>query len=135
MIAFLYPGQGSQHAGMGAAWRQHESWELVVEAGDMTGRDVGHLLLEASDDELKETRNAQLATFVLSMVAFDALSRLGIECSGHAGHSLGEYSALAASGVLDFDDAVRLVQERGEAMQAAADEHVGTMAAIITGIM
>ena len=46
MIAFLYPGQGSQHAGMGAAWRQHDSWELVVEASDATGRDVGHLLLE-----------------------------------------------------------------------------------------
>ena len=109
MIAFLYPGQGSQHAGMGAAWRQHDSWELVVEASDITGRDLGHLLLEASDDELRETRNAQLATFTLSMVAFDALSRLGIETSGHAGHSLGEYSALAASGVLDFDDAIRLV--------------------------
>ena len=54
MIAFLYPGQGSQHAGMGAAWRQHESWELVVEANEMTGRDISHLLLEASDDELVE---------------------------------------------------------------------------------
>ena len=131
MIAFLYPGQGSQHAGMGAAWRQHDSWELVVEASDATGRDVGHLLLESSDDELRETRNSQLATFVTSMVAFDAVSRLGIETSGHAGHSLGEYTALAASGVLDFYDAVRLVAERGEAMQAAADEHDGTMAAII----
>ena len=131
MIAFLYPGQGSQHAGMGAAWRQHDSWELVIEASDVTDRDVGRLLLEAGDDELRETRNAQLATFVTSMVAFDALSRLGIETSGHAGHSLGEYSALAASGVLDFGDAVRLVAERGEAMQAAADEHDGTMAAII----
>ncbi len=77
MIAFLYPGQGSQHAGMGAAWRQHDSWELVVEASDATGRDVGHLLLEAGDEELRETRNSQLATFVTSMVAFDAVSRLG----------------------------------------------------------
>jgi len=131
MIAFLYPGQGSQHAGMGAAWRQHDSWELVIEASDATGRDIGHLLLESSDDELRETRNSQLATFVTSMVAFDAVSRLGVETSGHAGHSLGEYTALAAAGVLDFYDAVRLVAERGEAMQAAADEHHGTMAAII----
>ena len=131
MIAFLYPGQGSQHAGMGAAWRQHDSWELVVEASDATGRDIGHLLLESGDDDLRETRNAQLATFVTSMVAFDAVNRLGIETGGHAGHSLGEYTALAASGVLDFYDAVRLVAERGEAMQAAADEHDGTMAAII----
>ncbi len=131
MIAFLYPGQGSQHAGMGAAWRQHDSWELVVEASDAAGRDIGHLLLESGDEELRETRNSQLATFVTSMVAFDAVSRLGVETSGHAGHSLGEYTALAASGVLDFYDAVRLVAERGEAMQAAADEHDGTMAAII----
>jgi len=116
---------------MGAPWRQHDSWELVVEASDITGRDVGNLLLEASDDELRETRNSQLATFVVSMVAFDAVSRLGIETGGHAGHSLGEYTALSASGVLDFSDAVHLVQERGEAMQAAADEHNGTMAAII----
>jgi [acyl-carrier-protein] S-malonyltransferase len=65
------------------------------------------------------------------MVAFDAVNRLGVETSGHAGHSLGEYTALAASGVIDFYDAVRLVAERGEAMQAAADEHDGTMAAII----
>ncbi len=131
MIAFLYPGQGSQHAGMGAPWRQHESWELVNEASDATGRDVGHLLLEASDDDLRQTRNSQLATFVASMVAFDAVSRLGIETSGHAGHSLGEYTALAASGVLDFTDAVRLVAERGDAMQSAADEHDGTMAAVL----
>ena len=131
MIAFLYPGQGSQHAGMGAAWRQHDSWKLVVEASDAAGRDVGHLLLESGDEELRETRNSQLATFVTSMVAFDAVNRLGVETSGHAGHSLGEYTALAASGVIDFYDAVRLVAERGEAMQAAADEHDGTMAAII----
>lgn len=131
MIAFLYPGQGSQHAGMGAAWRHHDSWELVVEASDICSRDLGHLLLEAGDDELRETRNSQLATFVMSMVAFDAVSRLGIETSCHAGHSLGEYSALAAAGVVDFADGVRLVTERGEAMQAAADEHDGTMAAII----
>jgi [acyl-carrier-protein] S-malonyltransferase len=116
---------------MGAAWRQHDSWELVVEASDAAGRDVGHLLLESGDEELRETRNSQLATFVTSMVAFDAVNRLGVETSGHAGHSLGEYTALAASGVIDFYDAVRLVAERGEAMQAAADEHDGTMAAII----
>lgn len=131
MIAFLYPGQGSQHHSMGAPWVDHESWELVAEASAASGRDVSYLLLEASDGELKETRNSQLATFILSMVIFDAVSRVGIEASGHAGHSLGEYSALAASGVVDFQDAVQLVTERGEAMQAAADEHEGTMAAII----
>ena len=131
MIVFLYPGQGSQKPGMGEAWTDHPSWELVAEASEVTDRDVDRLLLSASAEELTETRNSQLATFVMSMVAMDAVTRLGTEAAGHAGHSLGEYSALTASGVLDYRDAVALVAERGDAMQAAADEREGTMAAIL----
>lgn len=131
MIVFLYPGQGSQTPGMGQAWTDHPSWELVDEASEVAGRDVAHLLTEADADALTETRNSQLATFVLSMVEFDAITRIGIEASAHAGHSLGEYSALTAAGVLDFADAVGLVAERGDAMQAAADDRDGTMAAVI----
>ncbi|MCB0997288.1 MAG: ACP S-malonyltransferase, partial [Acidimicrobiales bacterium] len=131
MIIFTYPGQGSQKSGMGSAWVDHPSWELVAEASDASGRDVGRLLLEADDDELKETRNSQLATFVASMMVLDSITRVGVDAAGHAGHSLGEYSALAASGILDFADAVRLVNERAEAMQVAAEERSGTMAAII----
>ena len=131
MIVFTYPGQGSQLPGMGAPWREHPSWELVVEASEVADRDIGALLLDADADTLKLTRNSQLTTFVLSMVAFDAITRVGVEAAGHAGHSLGEYSALTAAGVLDFADAVRLVSERGDAMQAAADERDGTMAAIL----
>lgn len=131
MIAFTFPGQGSQKSGMGEAWIDHPSWELVDEASEASGRDVGELLLTADDAALKETRNSQLATFAVSMVAVDAVSRLGIDTGAHAGHSLGEYSALASSGVLDFADAVRLVTERGEAMQIAAEEHEGTMAAVL----
>ncbi len=131
MIVFMYPGQGSQQPGMGAAWLDHPSWELVAEASEVTNRDVSQLLLSADADELTETRNSQLATFVMSMVALDAVTRLGTEAAGHAGHSLGEYSALTASGVLDFSDAVALVAERGDAMQAAAEEREGTMAAIL----
>lgn len=116
---------------MGEAWVDHPSWELIEEASDAAGRDVSALLLTASDEELKQTRNSQLATFAVSMVAVDAVNRLGIEASGHAGHSLGEYTALASSGVVDFADAVRLVAERGEAMQVAAEEHVGTMSAVL----
>jgi [acyl-carrier-protein] S-malonyltransferase len=89
------------------------------------------LLLRADADTLKQTRNAQLSTFVLSMVVLDAVSRLGVEAAGHAGHSLGEYSALTASGAIDFADAVRLVTERGDAMQVAAEEREGMMAAIL----
>lgn len=131
MIVFTYPGQGSQLPGMGAQWQDHPSWELVTEASDVAGRDVGALLLTADAETLKLTRNSQLTTFVLSMVAFDSITRVGVEAAGHAGHSLGEYSALTAAGVLDFADAVQLVSERGDAMQAAADEQTGTMAAIL----
>lgn len=131
MICFTYPGQGSQKAGMGSAWVDHPSWELVAEASEAAGRDVGRLLLDADDDELRHTRNSQLATFVVSMISLDAVTRVGIETAGHAGHSLGEYSALVAAGVVDFYDGVRLVSERGEAMQVAAEEQDGTMAAVM----
>lgn len=131
MICFTYPGQGSQKAGMGSAWVDHPSWELVAEASEAAGRDVAWLLLDAEDDDLRHTRNSQLATFMVSMIALDAVTRVGIETAGHAGHSLGEYSALVAAGVVDFVDGVRLVAERGEAMQVAAEEQDGIMAAII----
>ena len=116
---------------MGSPWTEHPSWELVAEASDVAGRDVEALLLHANADELRQTRNSQLATFVLSMVVFDAVTRVGAEAAGHAGHSLGEYTALTAAGVIDYADAVRLVSERGDAMQAAADDSKGTMAAIL----
>lgn len=131
MIVFTYPGQGSQKSGMGEAWVDHPSWELVVDAAETSGRDLEALLLRADDDELRHTRNAQLATFLTSMVVFDAVQRVGVSAVAHAGHSLGEYSALTASGALDFDDGVRLVFERGEAMQVCAEDRDGTMAAIL----
>jgi [acyl-carrier-protein] S-malonyltransferase len=116
---------------MGSAWVDHPSWELVVEATDACGRDVGHLLVEADADELKATRNSQLTTFVLSMVILDAVERTGLAPDLAAGHSLGEYSALTAVGAISFEDGVRLVAERGEAMQVAGEEHEGTMAAVL----
>ncbi len=131
MVAFTFPGQGSQTPGMGEAWTQHPSWELVEEASDASGRDVEALLLRADAAELTETRNSQLATFVTSMIVLDAVERTGIEPAFHAGHSLGEYSALTAAGTLSFEDGVKLVTERGNAMQGAADSQVGTMAAVL----
>lgn len=130
-IAFTYPGQGSQAPAMGEPWREHPSWELVDEASEVAERDVAALLLTADAEELRQTRNAQLSTFVLSMVVLDAVERLGIEPAMHAGHSLGEYSALVSSGAVSFADGVRLVTERGNAMQAAADANPGTMAAVL----
>ena len=116
---------------MGRPWTDHESWELVEEASDVSGRDVGRLLLDADADELKDTRNAQLTTFVSSLMVLDAVERLGVEPSFCAGHSLGEYTALTATGALGFDDGVRLVVERAEAMHEAGQNNPGTMSAIL----
>ncbi len=131
MLAFTFPGQGSQRPGMGRPWVGHDSWELVDEASDVSGRDVGALLLDADADELKDTRNAQLATFVASLMVLDAVERLGIEPSYCAGHSLGEYTALTATGALSFEDGVRLVVERADAMHEAGLASPGTMAAVL----
>jgi len=131
LLAFTFPGQGSQKSAMGSSWIEHPSWELVAEASAACGRDVEHLLLDADADELKATRNSQLSTFVLSLVVLDAIERVGITPNVCAGHSLGEYSALTATGAIGFDDGVRLVAERGEAMQLAAETTAGTMAAVL----
>lgn len=131
MLAFTFPGQGSQRSGMGRPWVDHPSWELVDEASDASGRDVAALLLDAPMELLTATSNAQLATFVLSLVVLDAVERLGVSPSACAGHSLGEYTALVASGAIGFPDGTRLVVERGDAMQHASDLRPGTMAVLI----
>lgn len=131
MLAFTFPGQGSQRPGMGRPWVDHDSWELVEEASDVAGRDVGALLLDADADELRDTRNAQLTTFVSSLMVLDAVERLGIDAGYCAGHSLGEYTALAASGALGFQEGVVLVSERAAAMHDAGAAQPGTMAAVL----
>ncbi len=131
MLAFTFPGQGSQRPGMGRPWRDHESWELVDEASEIAGRDVGALLCDADADALRDTRNAQLTTFVSSLMVLDAVVRLGIEPNYCAGHSLGEYTALTATGALGFDDGVRLVGARSSAMHDAGIANPGTMAAVL----
>ncbi len=131
MLAFTFPGQGSQRPGMGRPWVGHDSWELVDEASEVAGRDVGALLLDADAEVLKDTRNAQLTTFVSSLMVLDAVERLGIEPSFCAGHSLGEYTALTATGALSFEDGVRLVVERADAMHEAGLASPGTMAAVL----
>jgi len=131
VLAFIFPGQGSQRSGMGHAWVEHPSWEVAAEASDIAGRDLTSLLLDAPMEELTRTANAQLATFVMSLVVLDAVERLGLFPAACAGHSLGEYTALVASGALSLSDGTRLVIERGDAMNAAAEEQPGTMAALI----
>ena len=116
---------------MGAAWVDHPSFELVGLASEITGRDLAHLLLEADQETLTRTDNAQIATFVQSLIVLDAAERLGVEPSAAAGHSLGEYTALVAAGSLDFEDGLRLVSERGAAMREAAECAPGTMIAVL----
>ena len=131
MLAFTFPGQGSQRPGMGRPWANHESWEIVLEASEIISRDIAHLLLDADAEELKDTRNAQLTTFVSSLMVLDAVERLGIEPSFCAGHSLGEYTALTATGALGLLEGVALVATRADAMHEAGLASPGTMAAIL----
>jgi [acyl-carrier-protein] S-malonyltransferase len=134
MYAFVFPGQGSQRPGMGQAWRHTASWSLVDVLSEDAGCDIERLLLAADAEELKITGNAQLVTFTLSLVILDAVrARLGDrpEPAAVAGHSLGEYTALVAAGVLTPSAGARLVAARGAAMKAAAAAHPGTMAAVL----
>ena len=126
--ALVFPGQASQRPGMGAPFRGTPGWALVEEASDAVGRDLGRLLVEADAEELRATREAQIATFLTSLLALRCLE---VEPVVVAGHSLGEYTALVAAGVLSVTDGVRLVAERGEAMRAAAEAAPGTMAAVL----
>jgi [acyl-carrier-protein] S-malonyltransferase len=104
----------------------------------VVGRDLAELLLDADPDVLRATRNSQLATYTLSLVALDAATAgplagtLGTgRLAAVAGHSLGEYTSLVAAGALSAAEGARLVQARGEAMQSAAEANPGTMAAVI----
>jgi len=118
---------------MGTPWRDHPAWEVVERLSAATGRDLAELLVDADADILKATRNAQLAAFGLSLVVLEGARSAGLDpvVRAIAGHSLGEYTALVAAGVLTPEEGARLVMARGEAMQAAADARPGTMAAVL----
>ena len=128
-VALVFPGQGSQRPGMGAPWRGTPGWAQVDHASEVVGRDLGRLLLDADGEELRATREAQVATFLTSLLVHAALPQLDV--AAVAGHSLGELTALVVAGVLTPADGLHLVAERGEAMQAAADAQPGTMAAVL----
>ena len=133
-IAAMFPGQGSQQPGMGKALTEaHASASEVFDrVSEATGKDMRAVCWEADVETLRQTENAQLALFTASLAAYLAAA----EASAFtplvgAGHSVGEYAALAASGVLEVEDAARLVQRRGDLMASAGRLAPGTMAAVL----
>ena len=132
-LAFLFPGQGSQAAGMGKALSERYAVAKAVfeQADEALGFAISRLCFEGPEDQLKLTENTQPALLTVSVAALAVLTELGYQPDFVAGHSLGEYSALVAAGSLRFEDAVRLVKKRGRYMQEAVPAGVGAMAAIL----
>ena len=136
--AFVFPGQGSQAVGMGKALAEAYSAarQVFAEVDSALGQNLSGLMFEGPEAELTLTANAQPALMAVSLAATRVLeAEAGLDIARDArfvaGHSLGEYSALAAAGALTIDDAARLLRIRGEAMQRAVPVGVGAMAAII----
>jgi [acyl-carrier-protein] S-malonyltransferase len=130
-LCVVFPGQGTQLPGMGEPWRATAAWSVVERAEAAVDLPLSHLLLEADADLLARTREAQLAVLLVSLMAWEAV-RDSIETpTAFAGHSLGQITALIASGVLTLEDGVRVAAQRAAASQAAADARPGRMAALI----
>ena len=132
MRAYIFPGQGSQFPGMGKNLFESSTLakERFIQANEILGFDITKTMFGDDSEALKETRVTQPAIFLHSTILSEVMSNRS-QPEMVAGHSLGEFSALVASGVLSFNDGLSLVKERAMAMQSACDQFPGTMAAIL----
>ena len=132
-LAFVFPGQGAQKVGMGKDFYDNYdvAKKMFKEADEALGYSIMKMCLEGPEEDLKLTANTQPAILTISCIANEILKENGIQPEITGGHSLGEYSALVAAGVLNFQDAVALVHKRGSYMQEAVPVGEGGMAAII----
>lgn len=131
MHAFVFPGQGSQFPGMGKEHYERSAFakRLYEQANEILGFRISDVMFNGSEQELKQTNVTQPAVFLHSVIAFKSID--GVKPDMVAGHSLGEFSALVANGVLSFEDGVRLVSVRAKAMQKACEVSPSTMAAVL----
>lgn len=133
MLAFVFPGQGSQFVGMGKSLYEKYDYvrEIFKTAEQVLDFDITKLIFEGPAEELQKTVNAQPAILTVSMAIYELIKRTDIQPRAVAGHSLGEYSALVTAGSIKFSDAVRLVRRRGQFMQEAVPYGEGGMMAVL----
>jgi len=129
--AFVFPGQGSQHTGMGKEYYENSAFakRLFEQANEILGFRISDIMFNGSEEDLKQTNVTQPAVFLHSMIAFRSIGEVRPDMV--AGHSLGEFSALVANATLSFEDALTLVSIRAQAMQKACEINPSVMAAVL----